>query len=111
MHGSQIQQGTVRSEQHGTFGDQPDFDQLRSVAEKLRAILPTLDLGDDDRQEAEAELSTAEIQLGSNRPKLEIIRASLGRLAGLLGTASSAATNSVELTQALETLHKELPGI
>jgi hypothetical protein len=51
------------------------------------------------------------IQLGSNRPKWEIIKASFGRVVALLERASSVATRSVELTQALGTLHKELPGI
>jgi hypothetical protein len=110
MIGSQVQQGALGSQQLGTFNE-PNRDQLRAVAELLRTILPNLGLDDDDRQEAEAELSTAEAQLGSNRPKWNIIKASFGRVAALLERVSSIATRSVELTQALGTLHKELPGI
>jgi hypothetical protein len=108
MIGSQVQQGAIGSQQHGTFNE-PNRDQLRAVAELLRTMLSDLD--DDDQQEAEAELSTAEIELGSNQPKWDIIKASFGRVAALLERASSVATRSVELTQALGTLHKELPGI
>jgi hypothetical protein len=110
MIGSQVQQGAIGSQQHGTFNE-PSRDQLRAVAELLRTMLPDLGLDDDDHQEAEAELSTAEIQLGSNRPKWDIIKTSFGRVVALLERASSVATRSVELTQALGTLHKELPGI
>lgn len=110
MYGSQVQQGSITSQQHGSFNE-PNRDQLRAVAELLRTILPDLGLDEDDRQEAEAELSTAKIQLGSNRPKWDIIKASFGRVAALVERVSSMATRSVELTQALDTLHKELPGV
>jgi hypothetical protein len=110
MYGSQVQQGSVASQQHGSFNE-PNRDQLRAVAEQLRTMLPDLGLDEEDRQEAEAELGTAEIQLGSNRPKWDIIKASFGRVAALVERVSSIATRSVELTQALGTLHKELPGV
>jgi hypothetical protein len=62
MYGSQIQQGTVGSQQHASFNE-PNRGQLQAAAEQLRTLLPDLGLNDDDRQEAEAELGTAEIQL------------------------------------------------
>jgi hypothetical protein len=110
VYGSQIQQGTVGSQQHASFNE-PDRGQLQAAAEQLRTLLPDLGLNDDDRQEAEAELGTAEIQLGSNRPKWDIIKASFHRLTNLVERASVVATRSVELSQALDTLHKQLPGL
>jgi len=110
MHSSQIQQGTEGSQQLATFNE-PNRDQLLAVVGELLAILPNLALDKEDRQEAEAELGTAEVQLGSNRPKWPIIRASLGRVVSLVERVSSLATRSVELTRALEILHKELPGV
>ncbi len=110
MHGSQIQQSTAHSQQHGTSGV-PNPDQLLAAAESLRALLPQLGLAEDERQEAEAELSTAQSQLRSPRPKWEVIRGSLAAVVGILTQLSSVATGSAELTQELEKLHKALPGL
>ncbi|HEY5984932.1 MAG TPA: hypothetical protein VIV12_00915 [Streptosporangiaceae bacterium] len=110
MHGSQIQQGTVHSRQ-GASSSVPSVDQLLAAAESLRTLLPQLGLAEDERQEADAELATAQSQLRSPRPKWEIIRGSLAAAVGILGQLGSVATGSAELTQALEKLHKALPGL
>jgi len=57
------------------------------------------------------ELATAQSQLRSSRPKWDIIRGSLAAAVGILGQLGSVATGSAELTQALEKLHKALPGL
>jgi hypothetical protein len=111
MHSSQVQVGTRDSQQQGTFTAPPDHGQLLATADLLRALLPQLGLNDDDRQEAEADLATAQSQLHSSRPKMEIVRSALKSVVNILEGVSSAATRSVELTQALETLHRELPGL
>jgi hypothetical protein len=110
MHDSQIQQGTAHSRQQGTTSA-PNPDQLLAAAESLRALLPQLGLAEDERQEADAELATAQSQLRSPRPKWDIIRGSLAAAVGILGQLGSVATGSAELTQALEKLHKALPGL
>ncbi len=110
MHGSQIQQGTVHSQQ-GVSSSVPSVDQLLAAAERLRALLPQLGLAEDENQEADAELATAQSQLRSPRPKWDIIRGSLAAAVGILGQLGSIATGSAELTQELEKLHKALPGL
>jgi hypothetical protein len=79
MIGSQVQQGAIGSQQHGTFNE-PNRDQLRAVAELLRTMLPDLGLDDDDHQEAEAELSTAEISSAPTGPNGTPLRPASGGL-------------------------------
>ncbi len=110
MHGSQIQQGTVHSRQ-GASSSVPSVDQLLAAAQSLRALLPQLGLAEDERQEADSELATAQSQLRSPRPKWDIIRGSLAAAVGILGQLGSVATGSAELAQALEKLHTALPGL
>jgi hypothetical protein len=110
MHGSQIQQGTIQSQQ-GASTDVPSVDQLLAAADSLRALLPQLGLQEDERQEADAEIATAQSQLRSPRPKWDIIRGSLAAAVGILGQLGSVATGSAELAQALEKVHKALPGL
>jgi hypothetical protein len=111
MHGSQIQQGTVHSQQHGQFLSEADREPLRELLDTLRAVLPKAGLAEEDHRQAEAELATVEAQLGSPRPKRSFIRASLETVRDLLEPIASLATRSSELAQAVEQLHKQLPGL
>jgi hypothetical protein len=111
MHGSQIQQGTAHSQQHGQFLSETDREPLRDLIDALRAVIPEVDLAEDDRRQAEAELATAEAQLNSPRPRRSFIRGSLEAVRDLLEPLVSVASHSSELAQAVEQLHKQLPGL
>jgi hypothetical protein len=111
MHGSQIQQGTVGSQQHGQFLSEADREPLQELVTTLRAVLPDAGLAEEDRLQAEAELATVEAQLSAPKPKRSFIRASLESVRDLLVPLASLAGRSAELTQAVEQLHKQLPGI
>jgi hypothetical protein len=111
MHGSQIQQGTIHSKQRGQFLSEADREPLRELLDTLRAVLPEAGLSEEDHRQAEAELATVEAQLGAPRAKRSFIRASLETVRDLLEPIASVATRSTELAQAMEELHKQLPGI
>jgi hypothetical protein len=111
MHGSQIQQGTVQSQQRGEFLTEADREPLRELVNTLRAVLPEADLVEEDRRQAEAELGTVEAQLNAPKPKRSFIRVSLESVRDLIAPIASLATRSAELTQAVEQLHRQLPGI
>jgi hypothetical protein len=111
MHGSQIQQGTVQSQQHGQFLSEADREPLRDLVNTLRGVLPEAGLAEEDRRQAEAELATVEAQLSAPKPKRSFIRASLESVRDLLAPIASVASHSAELTQAVEQLHRQLPGI
>lgn len=70
---TQIQQGTIRSQQTGSFHG-ADFDAVRAVTSDLLARLHNLNLPDDQRNELRADLTSVEAQLASPRPKVPIIR-------------------------------------
>jgi len=84
---------------------------LQELVEKLRAVLPEAGLAEVDRHQAEAELATVDAQLSSPRPKRSFIRSSLESLRDLLEPIASLSSRSAELAEALEQLHKLLPGI
>jgi hypothetical protein len=111
MHGSQIQQGTTHSQQHGQFISEVDRGSVQELVEKLRAVLPEAGLAQVDRHQAEAELATVEAQLNSPRPKRSFVRSSLETVRDLLEPIASISSRSAELAEALEQLHKLLPGI
>jgi hypothetical protein len=111
MHGSQIQQGTVQSQQYGQFLSKADREPLRELVNTLRAVLPDAGLTEEDHRQAEAELATVEAQLSAPKPKRSFIRASLESVRDLLAPIASIASRSAELTQAVEQLHRQLPGI
>ena len=111
MHGSQIQQGTVHSQQHGQFVTAADREPLQELVNALREVLPEAGLAEEDPRQAEAELATVEAQLSSPKPKRSFIRTSLETVRDLLEPLTRMATRSTELVQALEQLHKQFPGI
>ena len=89
MEGSQIQQGTVSSNQTGNFRltNTPDFnDFIRLLKEKH----PELNLNEEDGSEINAEISTLESQIGSSRPKPGIIQESLLSIKRILEGAGGA---------------------
>jgi len=83
MHNSQIQQGTYSSTQVQTIS--PDqIRQLQEYIKEFRAMLPGLKVSEESKQEAKAELDTLDAQARSPKPKLGIVRASLGILKELI---------------------------
>jgi len=94
MHGSQIQQGTVHSQQHGQFLREADREPLQELVNTLRAVLPGAGLAEEDRRQAEAELATVEAQLSAPKPKRSFIRASLESVRDLLVPIASLASRS-----------------
>jgi hypothetical protein len=111
MYGSQIQQGTTGSAQEGHFLSDVAADSLRAALAALRADLGDVVLDAEDRSELEAEIGTAEQQLGSSRPKLATIRGSAQRVTQLLTRATVVTGSAVQLAAHVERLHELLPGI
>lgn len=112
MVGSVIQQSSPGATQQVEVPSGEALMQLRALVSELRNdVLPALDIGDEDRRELEAELASADVQLGSSRPKGEQIRSNLGRVLQLLTTATVTAGTSVQLVQYVQRLHELLPGL
>lgn len=89
MEGSQIQQGTVSSNQTGKFKltNTPDFNEFIRLLKEKR---PELNLNEEDGSEINAEISTLESQIGSSRPKPGIIQESLLSIKRILEGAGGA---------------------
>jgi hypothetical protein len=76
MIGSQIQQGTDKSEQNGSF----QINNKTSINEFIKQIkseLPNLDLSSEDKSEINSDIQTIESQISSSRPKKTILKESL----------------------------------
>ena len=54
-----------------------DLGDIRALVDQVRAVVSQLDLDDEDAAAAEADLTTANAQLDSPRPKGSIIKAAL----------------------------------
>jgi len=89
MEGSQIQQGTVDSVQHGTFLIENEK-QLSEFIELLKSKLHELEISGDDKSEIEADVSTIEAQIKSSRPKAGIVKECLLSIKRILERASGA---------------------
>jgi len=83
MFGSQIQQGTVGSQQTQT-NQIPDIATLRSFIADFRAALPKLEVSDDDRRLGESEVARLETQAVAQAPNVKIVRQSMEILRDLL---------------------------
>lgn len=95
MVGSQIQQGTHSSTQHQTVS-QNDIEAIRGLLSRLKGSLGGMQLENEARVDAEAEIQTVEAQLRSSKPKISILRESLRTLRNLVeGVASNAVAAGV----------------
>jgi hypothetical protein len=92
MSQSQIQQGTVNSTQTGSFSAS-DLQAISEFVQEFKSLLSEIPLSAPDRQEAEAEIATAEAQLRSSKPKAAILKACcevlIGFLANLAGNTAA----------------------
>jgi hypothetical protein len=78
IHGSQISQGSIGSSQHMTVGTSADvIVTLLALVSDIRAELRARSMAADQRQEAEADLATIELQARSPKPKWSVIRETL----------------------------------
>ncbi len=94
MEGSQIQQGTTKSSQTGTFSF-GHINALPVFITTLKSSLKDLHLQVDDMAEVVADVETIESQLKSSRPKGTILHESLKSIRNILegATGSVLATN------------------
>jgi len=76
---SQIQQGTTNSQQTGEWKGIAAT-ELASIVADIRSMLSTVTLKDDQREDAEAHLSTLEAHSKARRPNQTVIRESLASL-------------------------------
>jgi hypothetical protein len=81
MTHSQIQQGTTGSTQTLEAVDEA---ALRELLADVRAVATSLELQVDSTAELEAELPTIDAQLGSPRPKSQVLRESLASTRAIL---------------------------
>lgn len=89
MEGSQIQQGTVSSNQTGTFS-LTSAAGLNDFIRLLKSKRLELNLNKEDDSEINAEILTLESQIGSSRPKPQIIKESLLSIKRILEGAGGA---------------------
>lgn len=90
---SQIQQGTTQSQQTGEWKG-PSGAELAAIAAEIRSALATARLNDAQRDDADANLETLEVQAKARRPNKTITRealASLQRIAEQVGATLIAA--------------------
>jgi hypothetical protein len=107
MTHSQIQQGTIASSQNI---DGSQAEALRSLVADVRTLARGLELLDEDAAELEADLTTAEAQLGSPRPKPAVLREALSSTRSILEgiAAIGLAANAPELAGVIERLGHSL---
>lgn len=83
MSHSQIQQGTLHSQQTASYSA-PNIKELGDLVRQLRDQLPSTELSEEERAEAEAELQTIEAQARSPKPKPVIIKEALSTAKDIL---------------------------
>lgn len=84
---SQLQQGNYQSNQTGTFTTN-ELQALLRFLDRLNQSLADLTLPPDDKDQAEAEITTIRAQASSKRPNSVIIKESLGSLRRVLESAA-----------------------
>ncbi len=89
MEGSQIQQGTISSNQAGTF-KLTNGVEINDFLKLLKEQLPDLSLNPEDRLEIKSDISTLQSQIESSRPKPGIIKESLLSIQRILEGATGA---------------------
>ena len=92
--GSQLQQGTVQSQQSGILKSM-EPDDLRAIVAELRDKIAEMSLNGEAGAEAESELRTLEAQAESPRPKRVIIEAAAQALLDILKAVGIAAIPKV----------------
>ena len=85
---SQIQQGNTDSSQSMSVSNQT-LEHIQGVVSALEEALGDLGLKDEDRDEMEAQLTTAKGQLGSRKPRMEVVKASLASMKEILEGAAA----------------------
>ena len=90
----QVQQGSTQPIQVSASLT-VDMAALASVVPKIRQALESLELSDDVRNEAEAEVATLESQIKSPKPKASIIREGLESLRRILEGAGGGAAGQL----------------
>lgn len=89
MEGSQIQQGTISSNQTGTF-NLTNGAEINDFLEILKQKISELVLDKEDESEIQSDISTLESQVASSRPKSSIIKESLLSIQRILEGSTSA---------------------
>jgi hypothetical protein len=92
MYGSNIQQGSPGAVANASYqaNYQTNDPQLLKLIADMKGLLETLELSPINRQEADADISTMEVQLSRPQPKASIIKESLRSLRAILeGAAGS----------------------
>jgi len=103
MVNSQIQQAGHGSQQAGSFLG-ADLEALRHLIEDLRGSLNQLNLPEQSRDEAQAEIATVRAQLASPKPKPAIIGESLRSIRTILEGAAGNILASALLARVLQLL-------
>jgi chromosome segregation ATPase len=85
---TQIQQGSSGSSQEMSVTQQT-LEQVQGVVGALEKELNDLDLEEDDREELDAQMTTIKGQLGSRKPRMEIVKASLATIKDILESATA----------------------
>lgn len=96
MHHSQIQQGTLESLQYQLSAD-VSIDRLLEFIEEARVRIDDLSLGDNQKDEFIADISTIEAQARSPKPKQTIIHEALASVRSILETAAGQAAATILL--------------
>ncbi len=85
MNNSQIMQGSMSSTQTQNIAiTKNDLSQIEAFIREYRAHFSELKFTEEQREEAESALQTAEIQLKSKKPNAPILKITLQNLAALL---------------------------
>jgi len=90
VHSPQIQQGTEQSMQISAKLE-IDLERVAEFVGELRDTFAALDLQEGTSDEAKAEMTTIEAQLGSPKPKASIVRQSLSSIRAILEGAGGGA--------------------
>jgi hypothetical protein len=103
MTHSVIQQGNINSNQTVSF-ETNELEAIRPFLEAFALQLPKLQIGGEEKEEAQAEIDTANVQLKSPKPKPQIIATCLKTLLSIVEKVGTAALTS-DVTAHLSAIH------
>ena len=98
MEGSQLQQGTISSNQIGSFQLQ-NTNNIDKFLKALKEVLPSLNLEEEDTSEINSDITTIEAQLSSSRPKNGFIKECLMSIQRILENTGGAVLAQPFITQ------------
>jgi len=110
MENSQIQQGTINSEQTVTIIQQNDLTQINELLKNIESTISKVDINTDTKKDLESDIETIKAQIKSSKPKKNIVLEAFKSIKNILASISVIVSSHPELIEAITEILTHLGG-